>query len=200
MPLSLPSPRRPACLLAGMLLAAVATGCTSLFAPKSIEVPLARIEQWVAARLPYSTRLADVFDLTVAVPRLRLLPEVNRVAADVAVSLDEPLLRLAWHGSVTVAAGLRFEVSDNSVRLTNVQVERLQFDGLPPGLKNRVEQAGAMLADQLLRDRPVYTLRSQDVQAMQAYGQRPSELHVTASGLLITLVPDRPANRAPSLP
>lgn len=192
MPEPITTSRRHACLLAGTLLAVAATGCTTLFAPRSIEVPQARIEQWVAARLPYSTRLADVFDVTVAVPRLRLLPEANRVAADVAVSLDEPLLRLAWRGSVTLAAGLRFEVADNSVRLTNVQVERLQLNGLPPALKSRVEQAGARLADALLRDRAVYTLRPQDVQAMQAYGQHPGELRVTASGLLITLVPNLP--------
>lgn len=185
---------RPGLLIA-LAFASAATGCTALFAPRSIEVPQARIEQWLAARLPYSTRLADVFDVTIALPRLRLLPEANQVAADVAVALDEPLLRLAWRGSVTLAAGLRFEVADNSVRLTNVQVERLQLDGLPAALKSRVEQAGAMLADKLLRDRTVYTLRPQDVQAMQAYGQHPGELRVTASGLLITLVPNLPPGR-----
>jgi len=145
MPEPLTSPRRHACLLAGTLLAAAAMGCGTLLASRSIEVPQARIEQWVAARLPYSTRLADAFDVFVAVPRLRLLPEANRVAADVAVSLDEPVLRLAWRGS-----------------------------------------------DALLRDRAVHTLRPQDVQAMRARGQHLRELRVTASGLLITLVPNVP--------
>ena len=183
-------------MLGGAPLLMAAAGCTALFAPRSIDVPQARIEQWAAARLPYSMRLADVINLTVAVPRMRPLPETNRIAADVEVTLDEPLLRLAWYGSVTLAAGLRFEVADNSVRLTNVQVERLQIVGLPPALKARVEQAGATLADKLLNDRPVYTLRPQDVQAMHAYGQHPGELRVTASGLLITLVQNLP----PTLP
>ena len=89
-------------LLGGAPLLMAAAGCTALFAPRSIDVPQARIEQWAAARLPYSMRLADVINLTVAVPRLRLLPETNRIAADVEVTLDEPLLRLAWYGSVTL--------------------------------------------------------------------------------------------------
>ena len=177
-------------VLAGAVLCAA--GCAPLFAPRSIEVPQERLAQWAIGRFPYSARLLDVIDLGVAAPRLRLLPEANRIALDVDVTLGEPVLRLVYRGAVTLAAGLRFEVADNTVRLTNVQIEQLRIDGLPAGLQRQVERAGARLAEQLLSDRAVYTLRPQDVDAMRTYHQHPGELRVTASGLLITFVPDAP--------
>lgn len=166
------------------------SGCTSLFAPRNIEVPQERLAQWVFGRFPYSARLLDVIELSVATPRLRLLPESNRLATDLEVTLAEPVLRLAYRGAVTLAAGLRFEVADNTVRLTNVQIESLRIDGLPALLQRQVERAGARLAEQLLSDRAVYTLRPQDIEAMRRYRQHPGELRVTATGLLITFVAD----------
>lgn len=176
------------CLLAGVALGAA--GCTSLFAPRSIEVPQERLAQWAAGRFPYNARLLDVIELSVAAPRLRLLPESNRIATDMEVALREPVLGLAYRGAVTLAAGLRFEVADNTVRLTNVQIETLRIDGLPALLQRQVERAGARLAEQLMSDRAVYHLRPQDVEAMRTYRQYPGELRVTASGLLITFVPN----------
>jgi hypothetical protein len=84
---------------------------------------------------------------------------------------------------------LRFEPSDNTLRVTQVKVERLQIDGAPAPLQRQFERLGTLLAEQGLDDQVIHTLRAKDVEAVQGRGYRPSELRVTSHGLRVTLLP-----------
>ena len=92
-------------------------------------------------------------------------------------------------GSLRVSEGLRFEPSDNTIRLVDVRVERFVIDGLPSSWQRQLDRLGKPLARSLLEDQVLYTLRPKDVAGLEGRGLRPGDLRVTASGVEITLVP-----------
>ncbi len=171
---------------------ALLVGCAAILGPRTVEVSQAQLEQLLARRFPLTRRVIEIFDVTVSAPRLRLLPESNRIATDFDVGSTDRLLRSQHSGALALSFGLRFEPSDNTLRVTQVRVERLQIDGAPALLQRQFERIGTFVAEQALDDEVIHTLRPQDVQAVQGRGYRPSELRVTPRGLLVTLLPIEP--------
>lgn len=168
---------------------AMLAGCAGLFGPRTVDVSQAQLEELLARRFPLTRRVLEVFDVTVSAPRLRLLPEANRIATDFDLASTDRLLRAQHRGALGLSFGLRFEPSDNTLRVTQVKVERMQIDGAPALLQRQFERLGTLLAEQGLDDQVIHTLRAKDVEAVEGRGYRPSELRVTPHGLRVTLMP-----------
>mgnify|MGYP000876737801 FL=1 len=101
----------------GLALGAVALllGRGALAQP-SYTVPLAQLQEMVAPKFPRSVPVQGLFDLTLQVPLLRLLPEVNRLGATMAVDAAGPALRRSHAGLFDVEFALRYEASDRTLR------------------------------------------------------------------------------------
>lgn len=171
--------------------AAVAlTGCVGSFGPRTIELSQDRLQEMVARRFPVDKRVLDAIDLTLDSPRVGLQPDSNRISVEVALRASGGsaiAARLA--GSLLVSEGLRFEPSDNTIRLVDVRVERFVIDGLPSSWQRQLDRLGKPLARGLLEDQVLYTLRPKDVAALEGRGLRPGDLRVTSSGIEIALQP-----------
>lgn len=183
--------RRRVAAVAGLLLVPIGVaGCLPLFGPRTVEVPQARLQELIERRFPLKRRVLDAIELTVDAPRLTLQPEANRIGVELALSaagdgVAGPLLG----GTLLVSQGLRFEAGDNTVRLTDVRVERFAIDGLPGSWQRRLDRLGKPLARALLEDQVLYALRPKDIAGLEGRGVRPADLRVTSSGLAITLLP-----------
>jgi hypothetical protein len=118
--------------------------------------------------------------------------DANRLATEFEVLVSDRVFHGQHRGMIALNYGLRFEPSDNSVRLTNVRVDRFEIDGAPALLRQQLDRLGVQLAEQTLNERPVYTLRPKDVEAVQGRGYRPGDIRVTSTGLVIALLPDSP--------
>jgi hypothetical protein len=188
---SLLGPRLARSLAGSVLLATLlVAACSSLLVPRSVDVPQARLQELLARRFPVNRRLFDAIDVTVDTPRLTLQPESNRVAIELALNAGNGgALRPPLRGELLVSEGLRFEPSDNTLRLVDVRVERFVIDGLPGNWQRQLERFGKPLAEALLDDQVIYALRPKDIAAFEGRGVRPGELRVTDSGITITLLP-----------
>ena len=175
-----------------MVGAVLLAGCAALMGPRDIEVSQAQLQQAVERRFPIERRYLELLDVTVAAPRVLLRPEVNRLATEFEVLVSDRVFHGQHRGTISLNYGLRFEPSDNSVRLTNVRIDRFDIDGAPALLRQQLDRLGVQLAEQTLNERPVYTLRPKDVEAVQGRGYRPGEIRVTSAGVVITLLPDSP--------
>jgi hypothetical protein len=183
------SQARCAALLATLLVAA----CTSLFLPRTIDVPQERLQELLTRRFPLKKRLFEAIDVTLDAPRLTLQPENNRVAVEVALNAGSGgLVATSISGSLLVSEGLRFEPSDNTIRLVDVRVERFVVDGLPGSWQRQLDRAGKPLAKALLDDQVLYALRPKDIAALEGRGVRPGEMRVIDTGIRITLLPAQP--------
>ena len=166
----------------------IGSGCSLWSGPRTIDVTQAQLQQAVERRFPIERRYLELLDVTVAAPRVLLRPDVNRVATELEVLISDRIVRSQHRGSIALNFGLRFEPSDNTIRLTNVRVDRIDVEGASALLRQQLDRVGVLLAEQTLNERPVHTLRPKDVEAMQGRGLRPGDIRVTSSGLEIDLL------------
>lgn len=183
-------PRRRHLLVSLSGLAALGLGgCAGLLGPPTVTLSEADIARVMERHFPLDRSLLDIFDVTVNAPRIRLLPERNRLAAVVGVRARNRLLGLGWQGQLDFDAALRWDATDQTVRLSQVRVQDLAF--VDPGAFNRntVERLGAALAERVLEGSAIYRLPAERAAQLRAKGYVPGGVNVTPRGLEIGFVP-----------
>lgn len=161
---------------------------TSVQAQPSYRVSQDQLQKALAQRFPLRYPAGGLFDLTVQAPQLRLLPQQNRLGADMVVDAAGPLLRTAYAGTLDVDFALRYEASDQTIRAYQLQVNALRLTGLPPGPAALIEAYAPALAKQTLLEVTLHKLRPQDLTLADTMGLEPSTITVTDKGLTIGFV------------
>lgn len=182
-----------------VVLATALAGCAGLGSgPRTVEVSEARLVALMSRSFPRSQRYLDLFDVTLGTPRVRLIPEQNRIGTELAYSLGSSVLsERQMQGTLGLTYGLRFEPSDATVRLAGVKVERFDLSGLPKAYAGRAHQLGALLAENLFRDLVVHRLDAAEVRRLEGRGLKPGALSVVPGGLRLQLeAADGAATRA----
>ena len=179
--------RRPR-LLAVLLLAwlcAWLAGCAT--GPRTVEISQQQLQSALERRFPYEVRPAGLFLLNVAVPRLTLLPQENRLRLDFGIETAERIVPGGARGSLAVSFGLRYQASDATIRATDVGVEQIQLQGLPRELRDFLQAAGTLVASRALDGLVLYALKPEDL--ARAHGWTPGEILVRPGGVQIQLLP-----------
>ena len=161
-------------------------------AQPSYTVPLAQLQSMVNPKFPRSVPVQGLFNLTVQTPQLRLLPEVNRLGAAMALDVAGPALRRSYPGSLDVEFALRYEASDRTLRAHQIQLGRMEFPGLRPAVNELLNAYGPQLAEQSLREVTLHQLRPQDTAVFDGLGLQPGPITVTAKGLTVAFVSKAP--------
>ena len=180
-------------------LGSVLSACAGM-APRSVTVPAERLQQAIAQRFPIKQRLAEVIELEVLPPRLSLLPASNRLATDIDLNVADRLLGGRYSGSIALDFGLRFEPSDNTIRMTGARVNRVSLAGVPEPYQTAITRNAPRLAERLLDNRVLHQFSDKDLSLVNGLGLEPGEISVTPQGLNVTLVPrplSRPLSRNP---
>ena len=159
-----------------------------VWAQPSYTVPLAQLQEMVAPKFPRSVPVQGLFDLTLQVPLLRLLPEVNRLGATMAVDAAGPALRRSHAGLFDVEFALRYEASDRTLRAHQIRLGRLDFPILKPAVAQLLNVYAPVLAEQSLREVTLHQLRPQDTAMFDGLGLQPGPITVTAKGLTVAFV------------
>lgn len=151
-------------------------------------VSTGQLEQAVAARFPLRYPVGGWLDLTLLAPRLRLLPELNRLGTEMPVEAAGPALGRRYSGIFDVDFALRYEARDRTVRAHRLRVHALRFPDLPPGPSALLDAYGPALAEQALGEVVLHTLRPQDLALPDAMGLQPGNITVTPKGLAVSFV------------
>jgi hypothetical protein len=166
--------------------------CSALFAAHAAQtgytVSTEQLQQAVAKRFPMRYPVGGLLDLNLQAPRLRLLPELNRLGTEMVVLAAGPALGRSYTGEFDLDFGLRYEASDQSIRAHQLRVNSLRFADLPPGPSGLLNAYGPTLAEQSLRDVVLHKLRPQDLALSDAMGLQPGSITVTPKGLVIGFV------------
>jgi hypothetical protein len=175
--------------LRGLAAGAVAlAGLQRAHAQPSYTVPLDQLQEAVAQKFPRGVPVQGLFDLTLQAPRLRLLPDVNRIGALMAVQAAGPALRRSHAGSFDVEFALRYEASDRTLRAHQIKLGRLDFPTLKPAVTELLNAYGPALAAQSLGEVTLHQLRPQDTAMFDGMGLQPGAITVTAKGLVVAFV------------
>lgn len=167
------------------------SGCAQLAGPRVITLSEADLARWIEKRFPFDRRVLELLDVRVAAPQLTLLPQTNRIATVLELQASERLMGRNYRGRLGMDYALRYDEPSQSVRLTQVRVDRLEIDGMPAQLAPYIERLGPLVAEQVLADQPIYRFKPEDLRNAQGLGYAPSAVTVTARGVEITLAPMR---------
>lgn len=173
------------------LLALALSGCALLQpGPRTVAISEARLAQAIAAQFPFNSRYMELFDVSLAVPRVRLMPDENRIGTELGYSVGALLLgSRQMQGTLNLSYGLRFEPSDGTVRLADVRVEGFEVPGVPQAYASRANRLGGLMAENLLRDFVIHRVKAEDLQLAQGWGYQPGALQVVPGGLQLQLNP-----------
>jgi len=147
-----------------------------------------QLQRSVAQRFPLRYPVAGLMNLDLQAPRLRLLPEQNRLSAEMAVDAAGPALQRRHKGTFEVDFALRYEASDHTIRAHQLRIKRLQFPSLQPGVVELLNTYGPALAEQSLLEVVLHQLRPQDLALADVMGMQPGSITVTEQGLVIGFV------------
>ena len=182
--------RRRQLVCAGLLLGSGAVGAQD--ALPRFTVPLDLLQTEVAKRFPLRYPVAGLVNIDLAAPLLGLLPEHNRMRAQMPVTAAGAALARSQQGNFTVDFALRYEHSDRSLRAHQLKVYRFRFPGLPPEAVEMLNSYAPALAEQALREVVLYQLQPKEAAMADLLGLQPGRITVTGQGLLVEL-----ANKAP---
>jgi hypothetical protein len=162
-------------------------GCAGLGMPGTVLLGEAEIASLLAREFPREHRVLDLLDVTVTAPRVRLLPERNRIATDLDFSAAERFTGRPLRGSLGLDYALRFEPSDATVRLSQVRVDRVNLDAGGSRLPLSAQRVGGFLAERLLDEAVIWRARPEQLQLMRTLGMNTGIVNVTARGVEIAL-------------
>ena len=175
----------------GMALGALGLlgGCAGMMGSHDVVLSESRLMLLLAGQFPMERRVLEVVDLSVTNPQLRLLPESNRLATELDVAAQDRLFGNSAQGHVKLDYGLRFEVSDHSIRMVDLRVRDLQLASGSNALRGAAQRLGTLVAEQLLEDRPLYKMKSAQVDEMERLNLVAGPIRVTPQGLVMTVSP-----------
>lgn len=178
--------RRRWCL-AGLALPLLALGGCAALAPRSMTLTESELASLMARHFPRTQRVAEVAEVTVASPRLWLIPERNRLGASFDLDAGDRIFRRSVRGRLALDCALRFEPSDDSVRLWQVRVQQLDLDHSAwAGASLPVQRLGGLVAERMLEGLAIYRLKPEQAQRLHGSGLTPA-IAVTGRGVELTL-------------
>jgi hypothetical protein len=124
----------------------------------------AELQAELAKRFPLQQRYAEVFTVTLREPQLGLDPANNRLGITALLDITSPLLRPPGvKGLVSLSSALRYDAPARAVRLVEPRAERIEMQGLSGRDAARLQQIGALVAQELLRDQALHTFDAKDL-------------------------------------
>jgi hypothetical protein len=171
--------------LVSLLLAA----CASLLGPRDIEVPLARLQEGLERRFPFSQRYLGLFDVSAVNPKLALQPDVNRITATMDLSVT-PVLALGRgvRGSLTLSGVPRVDTARHLLVLGDPRVDDIRIPGLDYGYGAQLAGIASFVAAQLLGDLPVYSF-TPDAFRYAGVSFAPVKIATRPDSLVVTFAP-----------
>jgi len=174
-------------LLSSMSIALAA--CATLGGVRTLTLSEAELNERLQRQLPIERRMLELLEIRLSEPRLRLLPQSNRVALDLDVSSRERLSGRGYQGHIALDFALRYDEPSQSIRLEQVRVNEFLIQDLPAKQQAQIGRLGGLLAEQVLKDLAIYRFKSKDLQAAQGLGYAPGTVTVTSRGVEVKLVP-----------
>lgn len=176
---------------ASLLLLVGLTGCAGLSGPRPLTLSQADLQRAIEREFPLQRRLFELIDVQIARPTVRLLPERQRIATELDLAASERLSGRTARGALALDYALRYEATDASIRLAQVQVQQIQLDLGSGPLSPSNARVAALLAERLLDDVVLYRADPQRLRQLQQAGVTAADIRVTAQGLEIRFVATR---------
>jgi hypothetical protein len=175
---------------AALALCLLLASCASVVGPQDVEIPLPKMQARLEDRFPARHRVLELFEVTLARPQVRLLPETDRVALATDTEVSPPFTREVWMGMLAVSGRVFIDNGSNSVRLRDATVDAFRLDGMNSEAQRQLARIANVLLKNVYSDISVYTFRPED---LRRYGVqfRPTRVRIASNAIVVTLEPVR---------
>jgi hypothetical protein len=124
----------------------------------------AELQAALAQRFPLRQRYAELFTVTLRNPQLGLDPENNRLSVTALLAITSPLLQPPGVGGlVSVSSALRYDAPARTLRLDQPRADRIEIEGLSGRDGERLQQIGAVVAQELMQGQALHTFEAKDL-------------------------------------
>ena len=166
------------------------SSCATLLGPHEMEIPVERLQAALENRFPFNNRYLELLDIRVTNPRVTVQPHTNRILTSLDAAVAPPFMNKSWMGNLAISGQLRFDPSRSALVLAEPRVETFDVQGLDPLYANQIRRVGSLLAEQMLKDVPLYTFRPDQLRyAGTAF--TPARITTRPGGLVVTFEPAR---------
>ncbi|MBT2299130.1 DUF1439 domain-containing protein [Variovorax paradoxus] len=122
------------------------------------------LQAQIAKRFPVQQRYAEIFAVGLRDPQLGLDAKANRAAITAVLSIASPLLRpSAVEGVVSVSSALKYDAPARALRLDHPKAERLELQGVSGRDAERLQQIGALVAEEMLHGQALRTFTAEEL-------------------------------------
>ncbi len=170
-------------------LTACAAGARAASSLRTITLSQEKLNELLAKRFPYTRSFSGLADLSLQSPRLRLLPQDNRLGTALDLVVAERLTGSRYTGGLDLDYGLRFDDQEGAIRMTDVKVNRVAVDQVPPAQRQLISQYAPRAAETLLSNMVLYRIPDEYLSMARNLGWVASTLRVLPEGLRIELGP-----------
>lgn len=164
---------------------AVLPGCAGLGPGRTLRVEAAELQRLTAREFPLRRRVLEVVDLEISAPRLGLLPERQRIAASVELSARERVFEARADGRLDFDAALRWAAADQTLRLADVRVERLELDTHGGRAPLPAERLAGLAAERALEGLVVWRLSPERAERLRRAGLVPERIEIESGALVV---------------
>lgn len=122
------------------------------------------IQAHIEKKFPLQLRYSGLFEVRLGDPQLTLLPSSNRVALAANVHISNPIAKPHQvQGVLALSSGLQFDPATLALRLHQPTADRVELQGLNGQNAQQLQNIGAMVVQELLRDYALYTFKPEDL-------------------------------------
>ena len=161
-------------------------------AAPAITFSLAQIQALVDAHFPMDEGVTGVIDLQLQAPRLRLLPEINRLGALQQARLRAPPSTQWLDARFDLQFALYYDATEHALYATTLKLRDMQLGGLQGQAVDLMRQYADGWLQRSLVEVALYRLTESDQARMKLLGVEPGPITVTPAGVRVALVPQRP--------
>ena len=156
-----------------------------------MHVSTSSMQQKISKQFPLTRTVLGVAPVTISQPVLGTDPTNNKLTTQLAVQMPSVLaVTPALNGSADIAYSLRFEPSDNSIRMTQVEVRRVDLHDSENRSISQINKLLQQAGQKWLQDYSVYKLTDSDLAKVKQYNYHPAGIQVKADGIDVQLVPN----------
>jgi hypothetical protein len=154
---------------------------------RTVTLSQGQLQALLDRQFPQDKRLYELFDVRMTQPKVRLVPGTGaapgRLGTDLALEASERITGRRTSGSLSLDYGLRYEPSDGSVRLSNVQVKDAKLELGGQAVSGGVSRMAGVLAERLLDNFEVYRFPADKLETLKKVGFNSADIAVTERGL-----------------
>lgn len=166
-------------------------GCAGMAGQRTITFTESDLTRLLERAAPVDRRLLEVIDVHVSAPRIKLLPETNRLFTELDVSTTERMSGKTYGGRIALDYALRYDDTAKAIRLTQVRLGKFELDGVPSPTMRGLNRLGVLIAETMLDDLVLYRFKPSDLRNAEGMGFKPGAVTVTSRGIEVTLAPVR---------